>query len=199
MPAEERRSEILAAARTVFARSGFAGARTRDIAAEAGINEAMLYRHFQSKDELFEAAVAQPLEDAVATVAASVGPAAAEYSVNAEALREQARQFVSDLYDVMTEVAPLLGVILFSDADRAREYFRKRIKPNLKQLEALLKLEYDSWPHRDYDPEALVEWLFAITWFSATIDKLTKRKRNRYEVAGQIIDLIVDGLLIPTE
>lgn len=199
MPAEERRSEILAAARTVFARSGFAGARTRDIAAEAGINEAMLYRHFQSKDELFEAAVAQPLEDAVAAVAASVGPAPAEYSVNAEALREQARQFVSDLYDVMTEVAPLLGVILFSDADRAREYFRKRIKPNLKQLEALLKLEYDSWPHRDYDPEALVEWLFAITWFSATIDKLTKRKRNRYEVAGQIIDLIVDGLLIPTE
>jgi AcrR family transcriptional regulator len=42
MASEQRREQILLAARTVFVKKGLDGARTRDIAAEAGINEAML-------------------------------------------------------------------------------------------------------------------------------------------------------------
>ncbi|HZG32693.1 MAG TPA: helix-turn-helix domain-containing protein, partial [Sphingopyxis sp.] len=58
----ERRASILAAAKEVFIRSGYAGARTKDIAIEAQINEALIYRHFASKEELFDAAVIEPLE-----------------------------------------------------------------------------------------------------------------------------------------
>ena len=48
---EER---IKAAARKVFHQKGFAGTRTRDIAEEAGINDAMLNYYFRSKEKLFE-------------------------------------------------------------------------------------------------------------------------------------------------
>lgn len=49
----ERR--ILDAAHTVFLRSGTAGARTQEIAAEAGVNSALLHYYFRSKERLAEA------------------------------------------------------------------------------------------------------------------------------------------------
>ena len=50
--ADERRAEILAAAIRVLARDGLSEATTRKIAAEAGVNQAMLAYYFGSKDEL---------------------------------------------------------------------------------------------------------------------------------------------------
>ena len=50
-PTEEK---ILAAARKVFMRKGYAASRTRDIAEEAGINLALLNYYFRSKEKLFE-------------------------------------------------------------------------------------------------------------------------------------------------
>src|SRR5436853_7251488 len=59
---EERRALILEAARRVFLEAGFAGARTRRIAEEAGVTEALLYRFYPSKSAIFQAAVHEPLE-----------------------------------------------------------------------------------------------------------------------------------------
>ncbi len=49
------RAAILAAAETIFADVGLAGARTEAIASEAGVNKALLYYYFRSKDALFRA------------------------------------------------------------------------------------------------------------------------------------------------
>jgi AcrR family transcriptional regulator len=48
-----RRDQILAAATRAFARSGFAGTGLDDIAAEAGVSRAILYRHFDTKHDLY--------------------------------------------------------------------------------------------------------------------------------------------------
>lgn len=53
LAAPERRKELLRAAVVVFARSNYRAARVGDIAAEAGISEPLLYRHFPSKKALF--------------------------------------------------------------------------------------------------------------------------------------------------
>jgi TetR/AcrR family transcriptional regulator len=57
------RAAILAAAERVFARSGLAGARTDAIAAEAGVNKALLYYYFDSKEELYEAVLEDHFHD----------------------------------------------------------------------------------------------------------------------------------------
>jgi AcrR family transcriptional regulator len=64
----ERREQILAAATEAFARAGFAGTSLDDVAAEAGISRAILYRHFDSKTDLYGAVlgrVCARLADAV--------------------------------------------------------------------------------------------------------------------------------------
>src|SRR5690348_4447900 len=55
MPRVQRREQILTAATEAFARSGFAATSLDDIAAEAGISRAILYRHFDSKTDLYQA------------------------------------------------------------------------------------------------------------------------------------------------
>jgi AcrR family transcriptional regulator len=50
---EERRLGIVQAAMPLFARSGFAGTTTREIARTAGISEALLFQHFPSKAALY--------------------------------------------------------------------------------------------------------------------------------------------------
>lgn len=51
----ERREQILAAATRAFGRSGYAATGLDDVAAEAGISRVILYRHFDSKADLYRA------------------------------------------------------------------------------------------------------------------------------------------------
>lgn len=53
LTAKDRRQQILETAFGLFARKGYEGATTREIAEEAGINEALLFRHFPSKEKLY--------------------------------------------------------------------------------------------------------------------------------------------------
>src|SRR4030095_3377010 len=50
-----KRQEILDAAIQLFAAKGFRGTTTRDLAAKAGVNEAIIFRHFTNKTELYRA------------------------------------------------------------------------------------------------------------------------------------------------
>jgi AcrR family transcriptional regulator len=55
LPRAQRREQILVAATEAFARNGFAATSLDDIAAQAGITRALLYRHFDSKTDLYQA------------------------------------------------------------------------------------------------------------------------------------------------
>ena len=55
--AEERREDVLEAAREVFAEHGLSGASTDEIARRAGISQPYLFRLFRTKKELFIAAI----------------------------------------------------------------------------------------------------------------------------------------------
>ena len=55
MHGDERRSQLLRVAIDGFARNGFSGTKTKDIAAAAGVSEAILFRHFATKEDLYHA------------------------------------------------------------------------------------------------------------------------------------------------
>ena len=52
---DTKKQEIVQAAIELFAAKGFRGTTTRDLAAKAGVNEAIIFRHFVSKTELYRA------------------------------------------------------------------------------------------------------------------------------------------------
>ena len=59
---QDTRGVILTAARAAFAARGFAGASVRGIAADAGVDPALVHHYFANKDELFLATVQVPVD-----------------------------------------------------------------------------------------------------------------------------------------
>lgn len=59
MTAEERRLSIIKAAQRAYAQYGFFGTTTRDLAREAGVSEALLFKHFATKDDIYFAMLEQ--------------------------------------------------------------------------------------------------------------------------------------------
>lgn len=55
MTGDERRDQILQIAIKLFSQYGFRGTTTKKIAEAAGVSEAMVFRHFASKQELYHA------------------------------------------------------------------------------------------------------------------------------------------------
>lgn len=58
---QDTRGQIITAARHAFAAKGFAGASMRAIAAEAGVDAALIHHYFENKQQLFLATIALPL------------------------------------------------------------------------------------------------------------------------------------------
>jgi AcrR family transcriptional regulator len=57
MAGEDRRRQILQVAMSLFSRRGFRGTTTKEIAQAAGVSEAMVFRHFANKEELYSAII----------------------------------------------------------------------------------------------------------------------------------------------
>jgi AcrR family transcriptional regulator len=91
LPAAERRSAIIEAALRVFSAGSYAGATTAEIAREAGVSEPILYRHFESKRDLYFACLDEAwlrIRQKLEAKMDALGPAAAWQNMRASAMRE---------------------------------------------------------------------------------------------------------------
>ena len=100
----ERR--ILDAAHRVFLRSGTAGARTQEIAGEAGVNSALLHYYFRSKERLATAVFHR--------AARELFPVVAGILISDQPLEEKARRVISVELDRLSQT-PYLPAYVISE------------------------------------------------------------------------------------
>jgi AcrR family transcriptional regulator len=55
IPAAARKASIIRSAAAIFGEKGFNGTKTREIAARAGVSEALIFKHFPSKEDFYAA------------------------------------------------------------------------------------------------------------------------------------------------
>ncbi len=67
-PGKEVEEKILAAAYSVFLKKGKAGTRMQEIADKAGVNKALLYYYFRSKNNLYKAVFKQVVEKFILSI-----------------------------------------------------------------------------------------------------------------------------------
>jgi len=186
--AEERREKILEAARRVFLESGFAGARTRRIAEEAGITEALLYRYFPSKSEIFRAAVHQPLEvfvDELLATARDIDPDEGDR-------RERLRQVNEMLLQFMADSAPFLAVVLLSELSEARRFYQADLHPTLSRPIYEVVSKITGWRQRD--GTLIFAAMFGVHMGLALDALLQGRDVDAGRVADQLTRLFSDGM-----
>jgi TetR/AcrR family transcriptional regulator len=187
LPAKERRRLIIEAAQQVFSRSNLQGARTRDIAKAAEVNQATLFEHFESKEALFHAAVVEPLLDAMRGMKDRAQSYEAAKSL-AE-MRQLAQASARQQLETMMDIFPLFTAALFSDLELGKTLYREQITPILKERgEAIRRLVK---PGLDVD---LVEIaLFGMIFAFAMNQTLGEGKTDIAILAKHLTSIAVTG------
>lgn len=187
LPAEERRRLILEAARDVFSRQGLTGARTRELAQAAGINQATLFEHFKSKEELFLAAVIEPLEKLIE--GAKERSDLYSKAKSPEELVERLQGGIETRLNRVIDIFPLLSQALFSDQELGKKLYTEKIQPLLKAQAAFVKGNINE----SIDPELFEIAIFGIFFAIAMDQFITGKERDVSKTSEQIIELLIHG------
>jgi len=141
------RAAILAAARGEFARHGLAGARTDAIASAAGVNHALLYYYFKSKERIYQAV----LEDHLAGFNAQ----ALEVLADPGPARDVLLRYVSlhfDFISVRHQCAPLFQQCMSEGGAMMDRLVRKYFAPRGRAFVKLLQRGMRDGEFRKADP-----------------------------------------------
>jgi TetR/AcrR family transcriptional regulator len=190
LPGDLRREQIAVAARHVFATRGLAGARTREIAKAANVTETVLYRHFTSKEEIFEAAVLEPVERLASDLMRlTAGFAKADPGERLE-LSEHVHE---EIRAVVEQITPLLGIALFSGA-AGRQFYKARVAPVLDLAADAFSQAMSPRQQRVMEPRTLLLTIVGM-YFGLSLDALFSTKRvDSPDAARQLTHLVAFGL-----
>lgn len=189
MHAEERRSQILAAAREEFLQGGPDGARISDIAERAGVNVALLYRYFDSKEQLFEEAIVEPLDhlmDELLIDTTEGGGASSDPRVSIE-------YFYRSLFRIFTEHLELFNVVLFSERVSGQEFFLRRIAPFIDAFADRTR-QSDWWP-QTLDPALTTPMCVGMVWGAAMDAHFRGIELDADEVTAALCTITTQGLV----
>jgi AcrR family transcriptional regulator len=105
----DTQEKILEAARSVFMRDGYHGARMQEIADAAGINKALLHYYFKSKDRLFERIFTEAFTSFI--------PRVYEIFLGPATVIEKLEAYV-DAYLLLLQERPYLPAFIFQEMNR---------------------------------------------------------------------------------
>jgi|SRR5580658_573821 AcrR family transcriptional regulator len=135
LTAEARRSSILKAARKAFSEAGDVNGTTiKVIAEQGGISEGVIYRHFDSKDQLFFEAVVEPLREAVDKLVAASEVVDRDEPLSPERQLATLNGLYRQLISTLGEVLPLLGLVLFGDPQVAKRFYKENFAVAMDRL-----------------------------------------------------------------
>jgi AcrR family transcriptional regulator len=135
LTAEARKSSILEAARRAFTETGdMNGTTIKAIAEHSGISEGVIYRHFESKDQLFFEAVVEPLKQAVDDLVAATEDVDRDQPLTPERQYETMTGLYKQLVSTLEQMLPLLGLVLFGDPKVARRFYRENFAIAMDRL-----------------------------------------------------------------
>jgi AcrR family transcriptional regulator len=195
LSAPERRAKILVSAREVFLSAGFVGARTRVIAEKAGINEAVLYKHFSSKDELFGDAVLVPLREQMQQMSDHI-VALIDERPDGASTDDLAFSIERELIRSMGEIFPLLGIVLFAGREIGEEFYREYLFGELGVALSAIT-ERAGIPARAASRGRLVALIMGAAMGPALDAHFREVKLGHTRIARQVSAMLVHGLNNP--
>jgi AcrR family transcriptional regulator len=151
---DARSGQILQAAIQLFARKGFQGTKTKEIAEAAGINEALIFRDFQTKEKLYCAI----LEYASSCI--NCAGCLEELAVYAEHRNDAAifSTLALRLFECFDRERDLFRLMLYSALENhqlASKFRERQIEPLERFIESYLRTRQQEGAFHDGDPRVL--------------------------------------------
>jgi AcrR family transcriptional regulator len=168
LTAEARKKSILKAARRAFSETGdMNGTTIKAIAEHGGISEGVIYRHFESKDQLFFEAVVEPLREAVDMLVAAAEVVDRDQPLTPERQVETLNGLYRQLVSTLEEVLPLLGLVLFGDPQVAQRFYRESFAVAMDRLGEAWRAVEDRYGNRFESPDISARAVMGIALVTA--------------------------------
>jgi AcrR family transcriptional regulator len=195
LSADQRRKQLIDTATQLFATRGFSGTTTREIAAAAGVNEAIIFRFFPHKDDLYAAILESKSADARTDALVETLRTAADAGDDVAVVATVVHHIVDHLH----RDPEFLRLMLHSALEGhsfARQYRERHFAPLHAFLLAYISARQEDGRFRPGDPEAFVRAILAVPVYHGLVEVLLPE--DGVTVGPDVVDVytrfILEGL-----
>ena len=195
----DRRERLIAVATRLFSDRGFSATTTREIANAAGVTEAIIFRHFAHKAELYEAILEVKAREAGTERWVDELRDAAKSGGDLEVLH----RLLALIMDHSQQDPQFLRLMLHAALDHRemmREFRSRHLAPLYQELVKFVERGQRAKRFRQDNPHALARVLLAVPSYHALLDTLLGRDTLGHvgdEAADIYARLMLDALLMP--
>jgi len=192
LPRRERHKRIVLGAMKAFAKTGFRGTRSRDVAKAAGVSEALIFKHFPNKRALQKAIIEERIRQTGEFLSPDLKEAPLEKALTSIAARifkvsERDPHFMRLLYFAGLEGEPL-----------APMFFERRVAGSIGEVTRLFRLwAKRGWVRRGLDAR-MFSWSFMCCVFQLVaarhIFKVRKMSDRGGDIAAKVAALFLQGV-----
>ncbi|MBI2677690.1 MAG: TetR/AcrR family transcriptional regulator [Candidatus Koribacter versatilis] len=198
--AQDRKQQILDVSARLFARKGFQGTTTREIATRARVNEAILFRHFPTKESLYWAVI----EDRCTrsrrreSLQATVDLQASDFEVF--------RSIAEDILRRSDDDKNRTRLLLFSGLENhrlARRFFKTYVADYYRILAAHIQRRIDQGAFRRVDPLLAARGFMGMIFYHNLVQEIfgggLYQKFDAETVSAELADTWLRGVLAPAK
>jgi AcrR family transcriptional regulator len=196
IPAEERRQQILDLATELFARQGFQGTTTRQIAQQVHVNEAIIFRHFPTKEELYWAVIENQIR-------IRAGRARLEARLAAGGSdREVLTAIAEELLNRDVTLSRLLLFTALENHELTHRFFRTHVTQYLELLSDFIRRGTAAGRFREVDPLLAARGFLGMIVYHFQIQELFGGKQvqtfDPHHVSETLVDVWLRGMEVPS-
>lgn len=192
--AKDTREKILEAGLKLFSKKGYLGATTKEIAQSAGVAELTLFRHFTTKEKLFE-----EMMSAYSFLPALKGllPGLKEMSYE-EALAEIAGSFLKRLKE-RRHLVRIMQREIHLYPSKAREVYQNLMGEIVRTLASYFRELQEKGMLREFSPELGARAFLGMFFSYFNTQELAVAQKNRFadseSVVGEFVRIFVRGTI----
>lgn len=185
MAGDERRLQILRIAMRLFSQRGFRGTTTKEIAVAAGVSEAMVFRHFATKKQLYSAILDQK---------ACVHDALDPRQIVAEAIQQKDDRAVFEgialdalrQHDCDPEFQRLLLYSALEEHDLTHMFWEKFVRQIYRSLGNYIRERQREGAIIDIEPAVVVRAFIGMVMHHSLNNNLWDRKRSLLKISNEV-------------
>ena len=194
--AADRKEQILAVATGLFAKQGFRGTTTKNIAEQAGVTEALIFRHFASKEELYWAVIERKTSDA------SPAPRMRDLLTAAGSDQDLLSGVAAQILERRSHDQTLSRLLLYSaleNHDLSNRFFRTYAAESYEVLAEFIRRRIAAGAFRPIDPVLAARAFMGMVIYHSWVQELFGGKHYQdfsvQEVSQTLAEVWLQGVL----
>ena len=195
LTAEDRRHQILDIATELFANRGYEGTTTREIANRAKVNEAIIFRHFSTKEDLYWAVIENKCQS---------NPGRARVRERLQrggSVRETLTDVAEGILRRRQQDQTLTRLLFFSALEKhslSERFFETYISSYYETLAEFIRERMETGELKHGDPLLTARGFFGMVIYHSLVQELFGAKKYQdydlHEVSETIVSIWLDGM-----